>query len=365
MRLQATEVLSTVPNVRPSSLINLACLKHGATSSYSSAWRALQCHRQDINKADVISFGQIPYFLHGIEIANSGSTTYVTATSEGIFDNGFLCLGPMRNAFNQCRPMLIVDACHIKSKYGGVIMAASAHDVETIPEIKQPKVVIVHDREKGLQQAQRQILSFPFESICVWYLEKNVNTIFKSKFGGQIWAAAKAGSQVKHDEAMLVSYTAVNKNMRNADTVLSPRSFRTLNQNRDNGRRHQMVRTGDHLFKVTSLTSGGYTRMLCNLRMSSGRQGVREKVRLRSRGEVDDNDRYACKGCGLLGHNVQTCSCRQPPSVLPVDLEEGNQEPFQQLDIGNLNGGSGPKRTRVQNVVCINCGGNYYRKTPC
>ncbi|KAH6564375.1 hypothetical protein BASA50_003944 [Batrachochytrium salamandrivorans] len=95
MRLQATEVLSTVPNVRPSSLINLARLKHGVTFSYSSAWRALQCHRQDINKADVISFGQIPYFLHEIEIeiANSGSTT-----SEGIFDNAFLCLGPMGNA---------------------------------------------------------------------------------------------------------------------------------------------------------------------------------------------------------------------------------------------------------------------------
>ncbi|KAH6600049.1 hypothetical protein BASA50_002637 [Batrachochytrium salamandrivorans] len=35
MRLQATEVLSTVPNVRPLSLINLARLKHGATSLYS------------------------------------------------------------------------------------------------------------------------------------------------------------------------------------------------------------------------------------------------------------------------------------------------------------------------------------------
>ncbi|KAH6583290.1 hypothetical protein BASA60_001514 [Batrachochytrium salamandrivorans] len=149
MRLQTTEVLSTVPNVRPSSLVNLARLKHGATFSYSSAWRALQCHRQDINKADVISFGQIPYFLHEIEIANSGSTTYVAATSEA----------------------------------------------ETIPEIKQPGVVIVHDWEKGLQQAQRQVLSFPFESICVWHLEKNVNTIFKSKFGGHIWAAAKASSQ--------------------------------------------------------------------------------------------------------------------------------------------------------------------------
>ncbi|KAH6566838.1 hypothetical protein BASA60_009327 [Batrachochytrium salamandrivorans] len=96
------------------------------------------------------------------------------------------------------------------------------------------------------------------------------------------------------------------------------------------------------------------------------RAGRPRKVRLRSRGEVNDNDRYACRGCGLLGHNVQTYSRRQPPSVLPVDLEKGNQEPFQQqLDIGNLNGGSGPKRTHVRNVVCINCGGNHYRKTSC
>ncbi|KAH6568694.1 hypothetical protein BASA60_008521 [Batrachochytrium salamandrivorans] len=311
MRLQTTEVLSTVPYVRPSSLANLACLKHGATFSYSFAWRALQSHRQDISKADVISFGQIPYFLHEIEIANPGSTTYVAATSEA----------------------------------------------------------------------------------CLLYSRK------------QEYA--------------------------NADTVLSPRSFRTFNQNRDNGRRHQMFQTGDHLFKVTSLTSG-YTRMVnlatktCScmefqemqspcahaaLAISTNCQPVNQfvdrsyllsslqaaysqqivsvnldtidcdealqppnvvkkagrprKVCLRSQGEVDDNDRYACKGCGLLGHNVQTCSRWQHPSVLPVDLEEGNQKLFQQLDIGNLNGGSGSKRTRVRNVVCINCGGNHCHKTPC
>ncbi|KAH6602634.1 hypothetical protein BASA61_000967 [Batrachochytrium salamandrivorans] len=63
MRLQATEVLSTVPNVRPSSLVNLARLKHGVACSYSSAWRAMQCYLQDISKADVISFGQNSIFL--------------------------------------------------------------------------------------------------------------------------------------------------------------------------------------------------------------------------------------------------------------------------------------------------------------
>ncbi|KAH9244294.1 hypothetical protein BASA81_018317 [Batrachochytrium salamandrivorans] len=105
---------------------------------------------------------------------------------------------------------------------------------------------------------------------------------------------------------------------------------------------------------------------LCNLRMSSGRQDAREKFVCGPRGEVDDNDRYTCKNVDYLDTMFEHAVVDKPHSVLPVDLEEGNQEPFQQqLDIGNLNGGPGSKRTRVRNVVCINCGGNHYRKTPC
>ncbi|KAH9244324.1 hypothetical protein BASA81_018274 [Batrachochytrium salamandrivorans] len=87
MRLQATEVLSTVPNVRPSSLVNLARLKHGVDLFI---FFCMACDSNVIFKISakrtVISFGQIPYSLHEIEIANPGSTTYVAATSEGIFD---------------------------------------------------------------------------------------------------------------------------------------------------------------------------------------------------------------------------------------------------------------------------------------
>ncbi|KAH6565835.1 hypothetical protein BASA62_007014 [Batrachochytrium salamandrivorans] len=168
---------------------------------------------------------------------------------------------------------------------------------------------------KASNKLRNKFSHFSFESICVWHLEKNVSTIFKSKFGGQIWAAAKAGSQVKHDEAMLASYTVVNKNMRMQTTVLSPRSFRTFNQNRDNGRRHQMFQTGDHLFKVTSLTSG-YTRM--EDRTSAKKFVCGREVKLTT--TID----MPVKDVGLLGHNVRTCSRRQPTSVLPVDLEEGN-----------------------------------------
>ncbi|KAH6563554.1 hypothetical protein BASA60_010672 [Batrachochytrium salamandrivorans] len=187
-------------------------------------------------------------------------------------------------------------------------------------------------------------------------------------------------------------------------------------KNRDNRRQHQMFQTGDHLFEVTSLTSG-YTRIVnlatktCScmefqemqlpcahaaLAISTHRQPVNQfvdrsyllsslqsvysqqivsvdldtincdealqppnvvrkagrprKVRLRSRGEVDDNDRYACKGCGLLGHNVQTCSRRQPPSVLHVDLEEGNPRTIPAAGYWKFKW-----RFRVKENSCLQC----------
>ncbi|KAH9263300.1 hypothetical protein BASA83_013331 [Batrachochytrium salamandrivorans] len=44
------------------------------------------------------------------------------------------------------------------------------------------------------------------------------------------------------------------------------------------------------------------------------------KVRLRSRGEVDDNDQYACKNVDCLDTmlNMQSSATPTPPLVLPV-----------------------------------------------
>ncbi|KAH9265037.1 hypothetical protein BASA83_011462 [Batrachochytrium salamandrivorans] len=98
MRYRQPRFVNCFHMYRPSSLVNLARLKYGASFSYFFAWRALQCHRQDINKGgrDII-WRKFRYFLHEIGIANPGPTTYVAATS-GVFDNAFLCLGPMSNA---------------------------------------------------------------------------------------------------------------------------------------------------------------------------------------------------------------------------------------------------------------------------
>ncbi|KAH6583247.1 hypothetical protein BASA60_001566 [Batrachochytrium salamandrivorans] len=273
----------------------------------------------------------------------------------------------------------------LKSKWGGVIMAASTHvgDNHIIPiaiglhDIENelnwrhlsPETSGSHSRDQASQKLslfmtgrkasnklRDKFSHFSFESICVWHLEKNVNTIFKSKFGGQIWAAAKAGSQVKHDEAM-ATISAINcdaaeylknsdpksrkQEYANADNILSPRSFRTFNQNRDNGRRHQMFQTGDHLFKVTSLTSGYtpyYSQQIVSVDLDTincdetlqppnvvRKTGRPQKVCLRSRGEVDDNDRYACKRMwDCLDTMFEHAVVGNPPQCCLLTFEEGN-----------------------------------------
>jgi hypothetical protein len=522
---ETADLLAAVPNVRPTNVINVTRFKHGATSTYSTAWRAVQAHRDVIHNTEATSFGKLPQLLSQIEAVNPGSTTYCAASEEGKFDRAFLCLGVMKNAFAHCRPMLIVDACHIKTKFGGVIMAASAHDgdghlvplaiglyaieneenwrhffgklILAIPDVDQPGITVMHDREKGLHQAQTQLLPLSHESICVWHLEKNVNAIFKSKFNGRIWAAAKAFVDVKYNCAMeaiaaidpeaaaylvqadptrwaschfpvprfgtvtsnsaeslnswmeefrdqshlgilagWVSHTARlvysrKQEYRNAASILSPRSMRKFNDNRDIGRRHQVFQTGDLLFEVMNLTSGtirivdlGAKTCSCRefqemlfpcahaavavakirqpidrfvhstylvrslqavyskevisvdletLEYNEGlepptvtrKAGRPRKIRLRSRGDVAQEDRYYCRQCGQQGHNSRTCDRRPFPTNAITPHQDEQPTNLQHHPPQLPNTPVETKRIRTRTVVCANCGANHYRKTPC
>ncbi len=85
-------------------------------------------HRDALNSDMNMEFGKMPDFLRQIELSNPDSISQMETSSEGIFEGAFLCLGAAKNPFIHSRPMIIADACHIKNKFGGVIMAASAHD---------------------------------------------------------------------------------------------------------------------------------------------------------------------------------------------------------------------------------------------
>lgn len=107
-----------------------------------------------------------------------------------------------------------MDGCHIRSDCDGVILSANSLDEDgamvplgimlcsienesnwtfflqnlrkAIPKINKEDIVIMHDCEKGLQNAQRSALLQSTESICVFHLEKNVLLKFCTKAKGKL-----------------------------------------------------------------------------------------------------------------------------------------------------------------------------------
>ena len=53
----------------------------------------------------------------------------VTVPEKCLFQRFFVAFPAQRNAFlNGCRPFIGIDGCHLKGKYGGVLLAAVASD---------------------------------------------------------------------------------------------------------------------------------------------------------------------------------------------------------------------------------------------
>ncbi|CAG8826695.1 4983_t:CDS:2, partial [Dentiscutata erythropus] len=61
-----------------------------------------------------------------------------------------------------------------------------------LPLMNSNESVIISDREKSIADAVKMKLPNAFHTHCVWHIEKNVNTKFRTKLGGKIWAAAKS-----------------------------------------------------------------------------------------------------------------------------------------------------------------------------
>jgi len=81
--------------------------------------------------------------------------------------------------------------------------------------------------------------------------------------------------------------------------------------------------------------------------------GRPKKRRIRSRGEVSEEDKVTCSKCNQRGHNIRTCVNKLTPIITDNVIENCTQE--------IINRNSRKKRK----VFCSICGGNHYRKTQC
>ena len=73
------------------------------------------------------SFGLIASFLEAIKEKNEGTTTSLVSV-DGVFVRAFLCPGVCSRAFQHTTKIIGLDACHIKTKHGGILLVLTILD---------------------------------------------------------------------------------------------------------------------------------------------------------------------------------------------------------------------------------------------
>ena len=122
------EKLKDQPNYRPVDIvIDIKC-ELGVEISYSKALRARNAALVLNNGTHEDSYKNLPRYCEDLEVADPNSKVVVERTAENKFQRLFLCHGACASGFGYCRPLLGLDGTHLKSKYKGILLAATATD---------------------------------------------------------------------------------------------------------------------------------------------------------------------------------------------------------------------------------------------
>ncbi|XP_071732824.1 uncharacterized protein [Rutidosis leptorrhynchoides] len=97
--------------------------------SYNQAWRAKCQAIEMLRGSSDDSFRMLPIYLHNLKIHNPGTITNLVTDKENKFVMCYMSIGVVIRSFVQhVRPIIIVDAAHLKGGYLGTNLVAVAMD---------------------------------------------------------------------------------------------------------------------------------------------------------------------------------------------------------------------------------------------
>jgi len=208
--------------------------------SYDQAFRAKQKATNDINGTPEEGYAKLPEYLENLCTANPGSFISFETTGEGAetrFKRLFISFAASATGFTRCKPLLGLDGTHLRSKYGGILLAATALDargrifpyaiavvnaendenwdwflrnVHNILEIHPPSnintledLTFLSDRQKGLLEAVGTWFPGSPHGWCLRHLVENLKTKFKHpKLAELLWKAARATTVADFDDVL-------------------------------------------------------------------------------------------------------------------------------------------------------------------
>ncbi|PWA85581.1 transposase, MuDR, MULE transposase domain protein [Artemisia annua] len=196
--------------------------------SYKKAWRGKQLALQATQGCPKVSYEQLPYYFHYLKLANEGTVTHIDTDDEGRFKQCFLAFGvAVRSFLRFMRPLLIIDAAHLKGRYLGTNLAAVAMDgnnqiipiatgvthgetgeswtwflsklKECIGEVLG--LAIISDRHFAIGHACKNVFPNAFHGYCCRHLMMNCN-MQSDRLKGLYWKTCKAYTRAEFDRCV-------------------------------------------------------------------------------------------------------------------------------------------------------------------
>jgi hypothetical protein len=206
----------------------------GVTVSYSKAWRAKEEVASKIRGSYEEGYKRLREYCHKIREYMPGSHAIVEVTTENRFRRIFIAFAPCLSGFQFCRPLIGLDGTHLKSKYLGVLLCATAVDAEgslyplafgvvnnendanwlwfldqlrfaLLPFKEDPRTItFLSDRQKGLVEAVNTIFPASFHGFCMRHIAENFRRTFKNlQLVELLWKAAYASTTERFAQYML------------------------------------------------------------------------------------------------------------------------------------------------------------------
>ncbi|KAE8701800.1 hypothetical protein F3Y22_tig00110505pilonHSYRG00203 [Hibiscus syriacus] len=177
-------------------------------------------------------YSKIYDYLGEMGSSNPGSTTILKLDNR-VFERMYICLQACKEGFKGCRPIIIIDGCHLKGYYGGTLLAAVGIDgndniypiayvivesenesswtwflllLTTDLEIETShNITFMSDKQKGLVEAMMHVLPNAEHRICMRHLYSNFknNAQFKGKnLKDALWKVARATYKKEFEDAI-------------------------------------------------------------------------------------------------------------------------------------------------------------------
>ncbi|KAM0926804.1 hypothetical protein ACQ4PT_003002 [Festuca glaucescens] len=171
-------------------------------------------------------------YANEVRRSNPGSTFYISLDNEERFKKCYFSFGACKRGFLEgCRPVICLDGCHIKMKFGGQLLCAVGMDPNdciypvafAIVEVEDTEAwrwflrtvkqdlgientypwTIMSDKQKGLIKAVTELFPDSEHRLCVRHMWQNFNTTYKGEvLKNQLWKIARSTRIVDWEERM-------------------------------------------------------------------------------------------------------------------------------------------------------------------